>query len=406
MHDEAAQVNSLLTTYGSPLYVFRQDDFADYYRHFVHCMQARYPNYRLAYSFKTNYVPYICRLVRELGGLAEVVSDMEYALAKRLDFHDAAIIYNGPVKGPLCDTAFLNGTTVNADSLEEIRRFVRLAQEHPEKDLALGLRLNLNVGQTFVSRFGIDATDENIAQAKALIARAGNLRVSGLHFHVSQARGLSAWRERARQMLRLAQQHFDDAVDFIDLGSGMYGHMEPALHCQFDDVPTPEAYAEAVAGQFAAHYQNRQRRPLLITEPGTTVVSSYMDMVTRVVAIKHIKGQDFIIVDTSKLNMGEIATLKALPYTRIPGGQTPQRFACAAVTGYTCLEHDVILRRFSGELAVGDTLIFNNVGGYSVVSKPPFIHPNCAMAAVTRTGESKLIKRAEHMDDIFQTYIF
>ena len=72
--------------------------------------------------------------------------------------------------------------------------------------------------------------------------------------------------------------------------------------------------------------------------------------------------------------------------------------------GYTCLEHDVMYRGFQGTLAVGDYVIFGNVGGYSNVSKPPFISPNCAMIAV-KGDAAALMKRTETVRDILATYV-
>jgi len=40
------------------------------------------------------------------------------------------------------------------------------------------------------------------------------------------------------------------------------------------------------------------------------------------------------------------------------------------------------------------------VGGYTLVSKPPFIRPQCQM--VTETG--KVIKKKETFDEVFGTY--
>ena len=68
--------------------------------------------------------------------------------------------------------------------------------------------------------------------------------------------------------------------------------------------------------------------------------------------------------------------------------------------GYTCLEHDVVYRGFTGEVAVRDIIVFGNVGGYTLVSKPPFIRPQCQM--VTERGT--VIKRKETFEEVFQTY--
>ena len=61
-------VKSLLAQYGSPLYVFHEKDFCENYRHLCDAMRNYYKKYIPAYSYKTNYTPYICKLVKEMGG--------------------------------------------------------------------------------------------------------------------------------------------------------------------------------------------------------------------------------------------------------------------------------------------------------------------------------------------------
>ena len=75
------QLKSLESQFGSPMYLFREEDFVNNYKEFVDCFNKHYSKYQLSYSYKTNYTPYICKLVKSLGGYAEVVSDMECGLA-------------------------------------------------------------------------------------------------------------------------------------------------------------------------------------------------------------------------------------------------------------------------------------------------------------------------------------
>ena len=68
-------------------------------------------------------------------------------------------------------------------------------------------------------------------------------------------------------------------------------------------------------------------------------------------------------------------------------------------------QQDVMYKEFSGSIGVGDIVDFSNVGGYSIVDKPPFIHPDIPIY-MDREGERSLIKRAQTIDDIFAPYIF
>ena len=396
-------LDKLTKAYGSPLYIFNEAGFRENYLDLDRAMRSYYERFHIAYSFKTNYTPYICRTAKELGAYAEVVSAMEYFIAKRTGFEDDQIIFNGPVKGEAGAKAMGRGCIVNADSLDEVSYLCTAAKAFPSSVFKIGLRVNLDVGQGFVSRFGID--DIDIPKAFSLAKQAGNLCITGLHCHISRARSLEAWGKRTRKMLELADRFIPEGPEFIDLGSGMLGSMAPEFAAQFSDIPTYEQYAQVTAGLISEHYTGR-RGPVIFTEPGTTLINRFVDCIAKVMAIKMIKGRCFAVLDCGVHTLGETSTLKRLPITVIAGGGDRVYCREAAFTGYTCLEQDVMYSGYTGELAIGDYIVFGNVGGYSNVLKPPFINPNCAMAAEKPDGTFQLIKTAETFDDLLKTYLF
>ena len=396
-------VEELTSCYGSPLYVFDEKGFMDNYHALFSAMKFRYEKYHIAYSFKTNYTPYICKTARSLGAYAEVVSAMEYWIAKRIGYDDLHIIFNGPNKGHAGIAAFLNGCIINVDSPDELENICKTAKENPEKYFKIGLRINLNVGQDFVSRFGMDK--EDAAEAFKTVNAVENLKISGLHCHISRCRNLEAWKKRTEFMLELADQFFSEPPDYIDLGSGMFGSMSSELAAQFDDIPTYDEYAAVTAGLFSEHYKDNNG-PILFTEPGTTLINRFVDCITRVESIKKIGGHWFSVLDASVHTLGETCTLKELPVEVIPSGEQQDYYEYINLTGYTCLEQDVMLRGFRGKIARGDYIVFGNTGGYSNVLKPPFIHPACAMVAEKPDGSVQLIKEAETNQDLLQTYVF
>ena len=396
-------LDTLIGRFGSPLYLFEETEFLNNAHCLERAMQTYYEKYRIAYSFKTNYTPYICKTVRKIGAYAEVVSGMEYELAKLIGFTDEEIIFNGPCKGEAGEQAFLNGAMVHADSLDELARLCELAKMHAERQFRIGLRVNIDVGQGFVSRFGMD--EEGLSQAVQMVSAVMNLSVSGLHCHISRCRSKAAWKQRMETMLTLADRYFDQTLAYIDLGSGMFGSMAPEFAAQFDNVPSYEDYAGVTAALMAEHYRG-QDGPWLITEPGTTLVSRFVECISRVQAIKTVRGHSFAILDTGIHMLGETCTLKQLPVHFVPCGNLQHQFDAIDMTGYTCLEQDVMYKSFSGKLAVGDYVVFGNVGGYSNVLKPPFIQPNCAMVAHAENGEYVLMKRVETGDDLLRTYVF
>lgn len=408
------QIINFTNKFGSPLYIFHKEEFKINYLELLSTMRSIYPKYNIAYSYKTNYTPKIVNLVKEMGGLAEVVSEMEYNLAKRIGYTSKDIVYNGPVKGLGLFEHLQNGGIANIDSLDELETVIEFANGNSQLEIKLALRVNIDIEQGYISRFGIDAYEDSTKNAEidsafSIINKQKNIKVVGLHCHVGRSRNIDAWKNRVRIMFKLIDRYFDREPEFIDFGSGMNSVMEPALACQFGGyIPSFAEYAEVVAGAMKEKYGllPMEKQPTLYTEPGTTLISGCMSFVGKVKTIKNVKNKSYVTFDCCGGNMGDICHLKNLPISIYHMGGEVKELSDATFVGYTCLEHDHIYEGFYGKLAVGDFVQFRNIGSYSNVFKPPFILPNCAMIQIDKEGRASLIKRAETLEDLFQTYIF
>lgn len=390
--------------YGLPCYVFDEEAFKDNYIHLETALQSLYPNYRVAYSYKTNYAPKMCSIVRQLGGYAEVVSDMEYEIAKAVGYCCNKIVYNGPFKGSKLEEHLIGGGILNIDNLEEVDRVVAFASDRKET-FKIGIRVNINVGQKFISRFGIDTDSEDMQIAVDKLNECQYTQLVGLHCHIGQSRGIDAWKNRTVKLLELADKYINGVPEYLDLGSGMFGDMAPAMLSQFVvEVPSYEEYAMVTAKLVAEHYKKSSVKPILFTEPGTTLDNRYIDLIAEVDSIKKIKGKNMAVLDCSIHNLGDVSGSVKLPIEVIENSENRAKYVELDMVGYTCLERDVPYKDYSGYLGKGDYVIFGNVGGYSNVDKPPFILPQCAMIGISNTDEY-VIKRKETTEDILSTYV-
>lgn len=396
-------IEEIKQQYGLPCYVFDEQEFRKNFIHLSNALREEYALYTVAYSFKTNYAPKFCQIAKELGAYAEVVSDMECSIAKRVGFEYSKIIYNGPYKGPMADELMLNGGILNIDNFDEAKHIVELAGSTGEV-LKVGLRVNIDVGQNFISRFGIDADSEDISEIISVLKNNKNIKIVGLHCHIGRARNIEAWERRTKQLLALSDRYIEGVPEYLDLGSGMFGEVDECLKQQFKySIPTYEEYAAVTARIVNEHYKNSINKPILFTEPGTTVDNKYMDLVTEVHAVKHVRKQDFAVMNCSIHNLGDACNDLQLPIAVFNNSKT-EMVQDLNMVGYTCLEQDVVYRGYTGFLSKGDYVVFGNVGGYSNVVKPPFILPQCAMIGINNSG-SYVIKRKETVDDILSTYM-
>lgn len=388
----------------TPYYMFYADEFIKNYKDLENSMKAIYENYQIAYSFKTNYTPAVCSLVKSLGGYAEVVSDMEYSLALKIGYAPQKIVYNGPGKGSMLEHCLLNGGLLNIDNFRELEQVCSIAENNPDKKLEIGIRVNFDIGNGLHSRFGLDSENGDFQNALSIVDKLPNLQVRGLHFHISRARGLDSWKNRIIGMLKLVEKHNLYNLQYIDLGSGMYGKLDPKLQEQFGDTPSFDDYANVVACEMQKFYSDKLIKPMLITEPGTTIVSKYFHVFMKVLDIKEIRGKNFALLDGSFHNVGEICGLKKVPM-KVINVNNDKNYQDVDFVGYTCLEQDVIYSGYTGNLGVGDIVEIYNVGGYSIVDKPPFIHPDIPIYMLLKDNV-RCIKREQTLEDIFAPYEF
>ena len=398
-------LNKLKGIYGDTFYLLHSDQFKKNYIDLKNSFSEIYPKFDIAYSYKTNYTPKLCEIVNCLGGYAEVVSDMEMELALRIGVNPKKIIWNGPYKryDKVKELLFLGGT-VNLDSAYEIEMIRMIAEENPEVELNIGIRCNFDISDGVVSRFGFDINSDDFKHALSLVNKKNNIHLVGMHCHFA-SRSLETWRPRAEGMLKLLDE-LKLIPEHIDLGGGLSGKMAESLKEQFNTpIPTYEEYAGEVAPLFEAHYRHlpEEQRPTLLIEPGSALVGDCMSFASTVINIKEVRGKAIATLLGSIYNINPTLNTKNPPLTLYSMGSKRKSYQGLDFGGFTCIESDYLYRNYSGTLAIGDVVVFGNVGSYSIVLKPPFILPNFPVLDIS--GDTvEVIKRGETFDDLFHTF--
>lgn len=401
----AEEIKQLSEKVGDAFYMLDGKQFKDNFIELKSEFSKIYPDFNIAYSYKTNYTPKLCRIVNELGGFAEVVSDMEMEIALRIGVEPKKIIWNGPYKNAKkVEQLLVMGGTVNIDSAYEIDLVADIADRYPDHKLNIGIRCNFDVGDGIVSRFGFDIESEDFKKALSLFETRKNLYLIGLQCHFATRR-LETWKPRAEGMLALIDQ-LGIVPEHIDLGGGLFGKMADSLKAQFDsEIPTYKQYAEAVAPTFAEHFRNSKKKPLLLIEPGSALVGDCMKFASRVVNIKEVRGKAIATLLGSIYNINPTLNKKNPPIEVYAMGERQREYKDLDFGGFTCIESDYLYRHYDGKLAKGDMVVFGNAGSYSVVLKPPFILPNFPIIDIS-DGQLEIIKRGEGFDDLFHTFAF
>ena len=396
-------VNELRKEYGDAFYLLDSEQYRNNFLELRDSFRKIYPNFNIAYSYKTNYTPKFCKIVNKLGGYAEVVSEMELEVALRVGVKPNRIIWNGPIKNPKKLEEFLvAGGTDNIDSIEELEVVKNIAEKHPDKTLNLGIRCNYEVNDGVVSRFGFDVDSEGFKNVLAFVTSTPNVHFINFQCHFAK-RQIEYWPARAKGMVELIDR-LGIIPERIDIGGGLFGKMADSLKAQFtNEIPDYQAYAEAAARVFAEYFADKDVKPELLIEPGSAVVGDCMKFVGTVKTIKNVRGKWFATILGSQKNISMTGINPPMEVIAMGGEQ--EEYENMDMVGFTCIEGDVLYHNYNGKLAHEDAIVISNCGSYSLVMKPPFILPNFPVLDIC--GEkTEVIKRGEVFDDLFHTFNF
>ena len=394
---------SLRKEYGDAFYLLDSTQFKKNFQELKAAFGKIYPNFNIAYSYKTNYTPKLCRLVNEMGGYAEVVSEMELEIARRVGCKPERIIWNGPIKNPaIVEEFLLEGGCVNIDSHEELAIIKAIHERHADKRITLGIRCNYEVNDGVVSRFGFDIDSNDFKEAVEFATKTENVHFINFQCHFAK-RQIDYWPARAKGMVELIDR-LGIIPERIDIGGGLFGKMADSLKAQFTSViPDYTAYAEAAARVFADYFADKDGKPELIIEPGSAVVGDCMKFVGTIKTIKNVRGKWIASVMGSQKNISMTGINPPMEVIAMGGEQ--QEYKDLDMVGFTCIEGDVLYHNYTGKLAHEDAIVISNCGSYSLVMKPPFILPNFPVLDISE-GKMELIKRGETFDDLFHTFVF
>lgn len=399
------KIAELTALHGDAFYLLDSKQFQENFVKLSNAFKSIYPNFNIAYSYKTNYTPKLCKIINENGGYAEVVSDMEMEIALKVGVNPSKIIWNGPIKNEKrMEELLISGGTVNIDSVYELDIIDKIAKNNVEKTINVGIRCNYDVGDGVISRFGFGVESDDFNKALDFIKNTKNVHLINLQCHFAK-RNVEFWKARAMGMVKTAKKvalKIGYMPERLDIGGGLFGNMEDSLKAQFTSaIPSYDDYAIESATVFAQSFPGV--KPQLLIEPGSAMVGDCMKFVGRIETIKTIRQKTYITMLGSQKNISMSGVNP--PMQIIPIGTDRKHFENADIVGYTCIEGDVLFKNFSGEIAIGDYVVFSNCGSYSIVMKPPFILPNFPILDIC-DNTVEVIKRQELFDDIFNTYRF
>ena len=396
-------VVELAEQFGTPAYVYAEDDMRARARAYIEAFAARTDDFEVIYGSKALPVSAAYRLLAEEGLSVDVASGGELYLALEAGVDPQRIFMHGNNKSDAeLELAFdaRIGYLV-LDSFGEIERAERLLEREPpgrRQDVLIrvtpGIKPSthsyVQTGQ-LDSKFGFGLEDGLARRAVERVQSSEPLELVGIHAHIgSQIFELEPY-ERTIQLL----------ADFIDFDCRLL-NVGGGLGIAYTSEDEPASIEDYVDVKVRGIQQTFDPVPRILIEPGRSLVGNAGITIYRVGTIKEIPGvRTYVAVDGGMSDNLRPMLYGARYDAAIADRPDAPATHVTTVAGMHCESGDILIRDVAlPDPRPGDVLVTPATGAYGYamannyngVPRPPVIF--------CRDGKARVVVRRETYEDL------
>jgi len=387
---DPASARRLAERFGTPVHLISEAALSERGRALVAAARRHGDGARIAWSLKTNPLLGVLSLLRQQGLWVEVVSDLEYALARSAGVPGREIVLNGPSRSDATlARALREDALVHVDHLDELDRIAGLARELG-REVPIGLRVDVSDA----GRFGLSAGRGELAEARRRIAAAPGLRLGGLHAHAGGAsRDLGHFRKQAESLAEIARGT-GAALAWLDAGGGLAG-----ANPRWDETVRRHAWPDPIAWCDALLTPLEPLAPTLLLEPGRTLIEPAGALLVRVVGRRTTpEGVASCVLDAG---IDAVPTARSWrhPVRALVADAGPER--PTALYGPLCMRRDRIADAAPlPPLSRGDLVLIEGTGAYDLPKSMAFSHPRPGVLLWRGGDDAVWLRRPETLEDV------
>src|SRR3954470_10515409 len=377
-------VLDLAREYGTPAYVYAEDDMRARARAYVEAFRARTERFEVVYASKAFPCTAAYRLMNEEGLSCDVASGGELHLALAGGFAPERIYMHGnnKTKAELRLAVERGVGHIVVDSFDEIDRLERIGRGQRVMlrvvpGIAPATHSYISTGQED-SKFGFGLAD--VERAAERCAEAG-LELRGLHAHIgSQVFELEAFERLAEVLTGMGDW------PLLNLGGGL-----AIAYTREDEPPSIEEYVDALLRRAPANVT-------VLCEPGRSLVGNAGVTLYTVGTVKR-NVRTYVAVDG-----GMADNLRPMLYGARYEAEIADRLGGSGkvmIAGMHCESGEILVQHATlAGPRVGDTLVIPATGAYghamannyNALPRPPVIF--------CRDGDARVVVRRETYDDL------
>ena len=409
-------LTELAAEYGTPLYVFDEQDFRSRCRDMAQAFGG--PDH-VHYASKAFITKRIVRWVDEEGLCLDVASLNEAKLALAAGFPAERMTAHGNNKeDEYLQLCVDNGIGhVVLDNEEELSRLNSIAASAGRVQPVM-IRVKPGVDahtHEFIAtahedqKFGISLSTGAAFNAAQKVLESANLKLVGLHCHVGSsvfnADGFKLAAERVLSLYKRIHSELGVALEELDLGGGFgipYMEYEEAL-----DVATLAKDLLDAVERTATELDITP--PFVLVEPGRSLVGASAVTVYRVGTVKDVETgkadlpmRRYLSVDGGMSDNIRPALYGSEYDVRVVNRRTQGEPVDSRIVGFHCESGDILVneRRFPSDITTGDLLAFATTGAYQYMMASRYNGALRPAVVSVRDGKAQLMLRRETVEDL------
>lgn len=406
--------------YSSPLFIVDETKVRENAKSFLKEFNSRIPELETFFSYKTNPIPGMLKILHNEGFGAEVTSEYELWLAQKLGVRPNKIIFDGRAKSvaSLENAVKSQIRLINIDTFEEIERLKEIT-ERIGKSIDVGIRIQ--TGEGWKGQFGFSIDKNEAFEAVKRISEIKNLNFIALHFHLGTLiKRLSKYTVALDSAFSFAveiKEKLGMEVKIFDIGGG-YGVSTvkqvvnseqelsdrigvPIFPPKETNFPSYTDFANAIGDKIKELSAKFNLKPKFFCEPGRVVSSSAQSLLLKVLEIKERKDSPTIAIMNGGMNIASPLRGEYKEAFAVNKMEETERVNYKIV-GPTCNPGDTLYSaKFFPKLEVGDLILVVDAGSYFTSYANSFCFPKPAIIVVNEKKHF-LSRKAETFEYINQ----
>ncbi len=405
-------IEDLVKKYDSPLYILDEMTLRNSCRAYKKALEKYYPGESLPiYASKANSSIFMSNLIASEGFGLDAVSEGELLTALIGGVPNEKIVFHGNNKSDKeIEFAIKNRIKIIVDNDHDLQRLKEISDSF-NKDLEIMIRFTPGIEchtheyirtGSFDSKFGFGI--ESLSNLFQVISKTKRIKLTGLHAHIgSQIFELDPHKDLGSIMVKVILQAktFGHEIKELNVGGGL-----GIKYTGDDDPPSIDEWIKTVSLSVTkACKENKLNLPLLMCEPGRSIVSTAGVTIYKIGSFKEIPGiRTYLSVDGGMSDNPRPITYQSnYSACLVKDPLNINSKNKYTIAGKHCESGDVLFKELElGNCKTGDLICVFGTGAYNNSMSSNYNRIPKPAALLVSNGEAEIIQKRESPNDLLK----